>query len=86
MATSGKGCIATNGTVTYRFTSRTEAANWLITTNLETHATNTVAKKVGAAIRDGNNYCGYFWSADNTTPELSVRGRGLREMMDDDEY
>ena len=86
MATSGKGCIATNGTVTYRFTSRTEAANWLITTNLETHATNTVAKKVGAAIRDGNNYCGYFWSADNTTPELSVRGHGLREMMDDDEY
>ena len=85
MATSGKACTATNGTATYRFTSRIEAANWLITTNLETHATETVAKKVGAAIRDGNNYCGYFWSADNTTPELSVRGHGVRETINNDE-
>ena len=85
MATSGKGCIATNGTVTYRFESRTEAAKWLIMEGAATFSSATVAKKIAAAIRDGNLYCDYRWSADDNHPPLTT-GYNMRDLADEDDY
>lgn len=85
MATSGKGCIATNGTVTYRFESRTEAAKWLIAEGVVSFSSATVAKKIAAAIRDNVLYCGYRWSADNNHPSLTT-GYNMRDLADEDDY
>lgn len=84
MATSGKGCIATNGTVTYRFESRTEAAKWLIAEGAISFSAATVAKKIAAAIRDNTLLGGYKWNADNSVPPL-VENYNMRELVDEDE-
>lgn len=76
MATKGCNAVDKYGAVVH-FISRSEAAKWLIFIEGLELQTNTVIRKINAAIRDEEEYCGYKWVAD---------GEGVDYVRDEDEH
>ena len=81
--TSSKGCVAYNSTTSITFSSRREAANWLIAEGLTTFQPNTITKKIAAAIRDNTAAFGYTWKAI-AAPTLT-ENHNIQELVKEDE-
>lgn len=62
MATKGCNATTSDGYV-FHFISRSEAAKWLIAFNRLELQTNSVIRKINAAIREGQEYEGFLWTS-----------------------
>ena len=69
MNTKNKGCWISCGdqVIIKEFTSRTDAAKWLIQQGLS-RTIKTITKNISAAIESGKEYQGYFWHHKELQP------------------